>query len=207
MKFDKVIFWDFDGVLMNSNHVRDHGFIEVLKDFPESQVKKLIDYHQQNGGLSRYVKFRHFFEVIRGESISDQEIEKWAFKFSVIMKNLLVDPSLLIMDSIEFVKKEYRKYPMHIVSGSDGNELRYLCGQLNISKFFISIHGSPTPKTKLVRDLLEIHNYSKSQSILIGDSINDYDAAIFNSIEFFGYNNPNLECKNYINDFKNFNFL
>ena len=207
MKLDKVIFWDFDGVLMNSNQVRDQGFIEVLKDFPDSQVKKLIEYHQKNGGLSRYVKFRYFFEIIRRENITDLEVENWAYRFSVIMKNLLVDPSLLIMDSIEFVKKKYRDFPMHIVSGSDGNELRYLCDQLDISKYFISIHGSPTPKIQLVQDLMEYHNYSKSESILIGDSINDYEAAKYNGIQFFGYNNSDLKCENYISNFKNISLV
>ena len=61
----KIIFWDFDGVILNSNKVRDSGFEIVLKDFPKNQVELLLNYHRQNGGLSRYVKFRYFFEVIR----------------------------------------------------------------------------------------------------------------------------------------------
>lgn len=65
----KTIFWDFDGVLMNSNAVRDKGFELVLADYPKDQVKQLMDFHQANGGLSRYVKFRYFFENIKFKSI------------------------------------------------------------------------------------------------------------------------------------------
>ncbi len=201
---NKVFFWDFDGVLMNSNAIRDRGFIEVLKDYPDNEVKKLLEFHQLNGGLSRYVKFRYFFEKIRKESISDTDIKGWALRFSIIMKELLVDPTLLIEESVAFVKKHHANYPMHIVSGSDGNELRYLCDQLGIAKYFISIHGSPTPKKQLVHDVLNFHQYKKSDALLIGDSINDYEAAEFNDISFYGYNNPALESENYINNFNDF---
>ena len=69
----KVILWDFDGVLMNSNSVRDLGFEKVLAGYPVEEVKSLMKYHQANGGLSRYVKFRYFFEEIRKENVSDQQ--------------------------------------------------------------------------------------------------------------------------------------
>jgi phosphoglycolate phosphatase-like HAD superfamily hydrolase len=206
MKENKVFFWDFDGVLLNSNAVRDRGFIEVLKDYPESEVQQLLEFHQRNGGLSRYVKFRYFFEEVRGESISEEQVKEWAQRFSFIMKKLLVNPELLIEESVAFVEKHHANFPMHIVSGSDGNELRYLCDRLNIARYFVSIHGSPTPKKQLVRDVLNSYQYPKSDCLLIGDSINDYEAAEYNGISFYGYNNPTLKSKNYINAFNDFKF-
>mgnify|MGYP005866449837 CR=1 FL=1 len=191
----KTIFWDFDGVLMNSNQVRDQGFIEVLKDFPDSQVNQLMEFHQANGGLSRYVKFRHFFEEIRGERITDEEVKEWADKFSKIMLNLLVDKNLLIEETISFVRNHHQKYTMHIVSGSDGNELNQICIGIEIDHFFKSIEGSPTPKIELVANILKKENYDEYQCVLIGDSINDYEAANQNKIHFQAYNNKNLVSK------------
>lgn len=207
MKLGKIILWDFDGVLMNSNLVRDQGFVEVLKEFPKYQVEKLLAFHKKNGGLSRYVKFRYFFEEIRKEEISEKEVNNLANKFSIIMKKLLVDESLLIDDSIQFVKKHHQDFYMHIVSGSDEKELRFLCQELKISQYFISIHGSPTAKNDLVRNLLNEYNYQKLNCILIGDSINDFEAATVNKISFYGYNNMNLKSKNYIYNFNNFNLV
>ena len=82
---------------------------------------------------------------------------------------------------------------MHIVSGSDGNELRELCKSLRLDHFFISIKGSPTPKTSLVKNIIENGYLSLSEYCLIGDAINDYDASKDNSIKFFGYNNLKLK--------------
>jgi len=189
----KVIFWDFDGVLMDSNAVRDLGFERVLSEFPKDQLDKLLAFHQANGGLSRYVKFRYFFEEIRKEPVTDDEILIWADRFSQIMKELLVNPELLIEETMSFVKENQGKYIMHITSGSDQNELRFLCQSMAINHLFTSIHGSPKPKKEWVKELIEIHGYKKEECVLIGDSYNDVEAAQYNSINFMAYNAPNLK--------------
>ncbi len=93
---------------------------------------------------------------------------------------------------------------MHIVSGSDEEELRYLCKKLDIKRFFISINGSPTPKIELVKSLLKDLSINRDKTILIGDSINDFEAAKKNNVEFFGFNNSELKKKglNYIESFE-----
>ncbi|TDQ09931.1 HAD family hydrolase [Pedobacter metabolipauper] len=200
----KAILWDFDGVLMDSMPIRDKGFTEVLKQYPKEQVDELMAYHRANGGLSRYVKFRYFFENIRKEKISEDQVLTLANDFSGIMLQLLINQSLLINDSLEFVIKYHKEVPMHIVSGSDGNELRHICGQLKIDQYFVSISGSPTPKKILVKELLNKYKYAPEETILIGDAVNDYDAAVANEIQFAGYNNPSLLTfsNNYITLFK-----
>lgn len=191
----KTIFWDFDGVLMNSNDVRDKGFLEVLRAYPKKEVDELMKFHQANGGLSRYVKFRYFFEELRNEEITDTEVQVWADKFSKIMMKLLINKNLLIQETINFVKENYQNYNMHIVSGSDGKELNQICQGIQIDHYFKSIHGSPTPKKQLVADLLEKHDYKLNACILIGDSINDYDAAVSNQIQFQAFGNDILSEK------------
>lgn len=194
----KVILWDFDGVLMDSMPVRDKGFELVLKDkkYPANEITQLMIYHRANGGLSRYAKFRYFFENIRNEKATKEIILMLAASFSKIMLENLCDSQLLINDSLDFVKRNYRKYEMHIVSGSDQTELRHICSQLGIADYFKSIHGSPVPKIELVNELLHSNSYLPADCILIGDSVNDYEAATKNKISFAGYNNPNLKSLN-----------
>ncbi|MCB7480616.1 HAD family hydrolase [Christiangramia sediminis] len=202
LKKKKVILWDFDGVLMNSMPVRDNGFREVLKNYPVDEVDLLMEYHSANGGLSRYVKFRYFFEIIRQESITNHEVDALAKEFSLIMKKQLISSKLLIRDSLDFVIAHKNDFEMHIVSGSDQEELRYLCEKMNIDIFFITINGSPVAKKELVNQLLSEKNYSPDDCVLIGDSINDFDAAEYNGIDFIGYNNPELlKFESYIDKF------
>lgn len=195
----KVILWDFDGVLMNSNSVRDLGFEKVLATYPAEQVDALMKYHKANGGLSRYVKFRYFFEKVRNERVTDDQIQVLAKNFSIIMREILFDQSLLIQDSIQFVKDNFTKFKMHIVSGSDGVELNAICKYLEIDKYFITIEGSPTAKNELVKQLLFRYKYACEECVLIGDSFNDLEAARVNNISFAAYNNSSLFLPENIN--------
>ena len=203
----KNILWDFDGVILDSMKVRDWGFREIFKKFNKDEVYKLIEYHRENGGLSRYVKIRYFYENILERPIKKEEVLDYAENFSLLMKTKLTDKSNLIQDSVRFIQGKFNDYNFHIVSGSDQEELRFLCHELDLSKFFLSIHGSPTAKKTLVKDLISNFNYDKNKTILIGDSINDYDAAVKNDIDFYGYNEITLDnlSKFYIHDFNEFN--
>ena len=202
----KVIFWDFDGVILDSMEIRDYGFKEIFKAFRQTEIDLLLDYHRLNGGLSRYVKIRYFFEEIMKRAISEKEILDYASRFSMIMKEALTNKDNLILDSVNFIKKNHKNYCFHIVSGSDQIELRFLCNALQLDSFFISINGSPTAKTKLVKDLILEYDYESKECCLIGDSINDFEAALENDIVFFGYNNLELKGKgkSYISKFYDF---
>ena len=72
----KGFLFDFDGVIIDSMPIREDGFRLIFKDFDTYLVDKLIDYHNQNGGLSRYAKIKYFFEVVLGKTISEND-DNW----------------------------------------------------------------------------------------------------------------------------------
>ncbi len=105
----KYILWGFDGVIINSDSARIEGFVVALNAFPKEQVDQLLEFHRQNGGLSRYVKFRYFFEKIRNESVDDKTILKYAETFSSLMKNVLKDKLRYVQNRSNWVKKSEHK--------------------------------------------------------------------------------------------------
>lgn len=204
----KVILWDFDGVIMDSMPVRDKGFEMVLSAYPQEQVDELMQFHRRNGGLSRYVKFRYFFEDIRNEAVTDEQVNKLAQTFSEIMRRELLNKDLLIQDAVTFIEGNRDNFQMHVVSGSDEQELNFICKELGLHKNFISMHGSPTAKKELIKIIIEKEKYKNAEMALIGDSMNDYQAADSSSIDFFGYNSPLLRSigKGYIESFNPLRF-
>ena len=202
----KNILFDFDGVILDSMPVRDVGFRKIFESFEESLVDKLIEYNNFNGGLSRYVKIRYFYEKLLNRDITEDKVLELAEKFSAIMRKELTNKKYLIKETIGFVENNYIKYNFHIVSGSDSMELKFLCKELNLSKYFISIHGSPTSKNDLVKSVIKENNYFANETILIGDSINDYEAAKINNLDFYGFNNVKLKSlsKYYLNNYDYF---
>lgn len=202
----KNIIFDFDGVILNSVPTKTEGFRKLFQNFSTDAVNKLVLYHELNGGKSRYVKIKYFFNELLHKDISEQEILEYANKYSEITKEELANPKYIIEDTLNFIRRNHGKYKMHIASGADEEDLKYICEELDLIKYFLSINGSPVIKSKLVKNILEFNNYMAEETILIGDSINDYQAANENKIEFYGFNNIKLnKLTNYIQNFKDFN--
>ena len=200
LDFD-IIFWDFDGVIINSDEIRRSAFENSLKEYKKEDVNSLISFHNQNGGLSRYVKFKYFFKEILNQKLTDNQLNKLLFTYSDFCMKHLGERKNLNSSALRFIKRYFKKKKFHIASGSDNFELNKLCNQLEISDFFISISGSPEPKEKIIQRVIKENGYSNDIICLIGDSINDYDAANYNEISFFGYNNHELQ------NFKNTQYI
>ena len=62
--YDYFIF-DCDGVIINSNQIKNETFKEVLKNENVDLVSDFIKYHQDNGGVSRYEKFLYYYKNIK----------------------------------------------------------------------------------------------------------------------------------------------
>jgi phosphoglycolate phosphatase-like HAD superfamily hydrolase len=201
----QVIFFDFDGVILDSMDIREDGYRNIFLNHDPKLVQKLIDFHYENGGISRFYKIRYFHESILKTKISEDEVKRLAESMSHCMRTQLNDKSRLIDDSMNFIKNNYEKFDIHIVSGSEKEELHWVCEQLEIKKYFKSLEGSPTPKPDLLENIIKIWKYKPENCVLIGDSINDYDAAEINGIKFYGFNNLELRKTTpyYIDSFLN----
>lgn len=200
----KNILFDFDGVILNSMKIKGDGFVELFNEYNDEDIKQLETYHYENGGISRFKKIEYFFTEILDDNITKEKINQLADDFANIISKKLLNKDNLILDCIEYIKNNNKAYNLHIVSGAEHNELNMLCDNFDLQQYFLSIEGSPTPKGELVSNLLKRHGYKKHETVLIGDSINDLNAANENSIEFYGYNNLNLKNCKYIESFKTF---
>ena len=201
----EALFFDFDGVVLDSNAIKTEGFRSILAGYESGDINAFLAYHEANGGISRYVKLRHFFSDILRRPADENEIDRLCNEFSVRMKSELSQKKYLIKDTLAFIESCHSKIPMHVVSGADEKELQYLCEVLGISHFFDSINGSPRSKEEILSTLLFGYGYESRRTVMIGDSINDLHAAATCETAFIGYNNLGLRNKGaYIESFKAF---
>jgi HAD superfamily hydrolase (TIGR01549 family) len=189
----KNIIFDFDGVILDSMKIKGEGFRELFKEYGEEKSSKIVDFHFQNGGVSRYEKIRYFHNTILKKPVSERAVSELAQKFGTFVYQNLGKRENLISETVQFLKENSKNYSLHVASGADERELKRLCRDLDLERYFISIHGSPTPKPTLVKDILETYGYRAEETILIGDSYSDYESAKANGIGFRGYNNRELE--------------
>ena len=184
MKYHHIIF-DFDGVLVESNEIRFNGFRKLFEKYPKEQVERLVNYAKANGGVSRYKKIEYFFNVIRQEPITNGLVNQWAAQFSELVEQDIVEAKP-VEGSLKFLEDYFSHFDFAIVSGSDQAELRRICEKRKIDHFFKMILGSPVEKKDNIASLLSDLNWQHNESLYVGDSNNDLDAAKANDLDFVG---------------------
>lgn len=181
-KYKHIIF-DFDGVLAESNDIRVAGFGELFKEYPADRVERLLEYARINGGISRYAKIKYFFESIMGQAVTDAQVRDLAKRYSgIVKKKVIAAPP--VAGAVEFLRSYGNICDFAIVSGSDEEELTDVCRHRGIAGYFVEILGSPRDKHENVAALLAKRGWEKGATVFVGDSVNDYEAARANGIDF-----------------------
>jgi len=185
-RYSYLIF-DFDGVLVETNEIRIQGFQVIFQDYPAKEVEQMLAFARRNGGISRYDKIRHFFNHIRGETIGEDQVNHWAQEYSRAVKQAVIDAKP-VSGSLEFLKRYHRQFPFGLISASDQAELRDVCRQRQIDRYFVDILGSPALKAENIQCLLSGQGWKAEQCLFIGDTQNDLYAARQVGVDFLGRN-------------------
>jgi phosphoglycolate phosphatase-like HAD superfamily hydrolase len=181
MKNYSHLFFDCDGVILNSNKIKTEGFYKIALEFGETNAQKLVDYHIKHGGISRYKKIKFFQEVILKNN--DQNLYKRLVEdYGNIVKNYLLETE--ISDGIFKIRDIFPDAKLVVISGSDQKELRWLFNKLKINHIFdLGIYGSPRSKNEILDDLFtEISNFDSG--IFFGDSKYDYEVSKLYKLDF-----------------------
>lgn len=178
----KYIFFDFDGVLAESVNVKTEAFRAMFLNYGEEFAQKVVDFHEANGGISRFEKFRIFYEEWLEIPIDDSRIQELANKFSEIsLKGVIEAPE--VNGSTNFLQNS-SKYIKYIITGTPTIEIKKVLDGRNISQYFKEAYGSPEKKDFWVKKILSENNISSEECVFIGDALADYDAAIKNNVHF-----------------------
>lgn len=206
----KTLVFDCDGVILNSNKIKTEAFHEICSRFGKAAADKIVEYHVNNGGISRYEKFKWLLQELFGRVDLN------------ILNDLLLDygsevrSQLLTceMASGLHLLRENSSASWAVVSGGDQEELRWVFKERNISHFFdAGIFGSPDQKDTILLREISSKNF-KMPSLFIGDSRYDHIVStnagldfVFLSdwTEFNGWEKYSSE--NNINFYKNLNDL
>ena len=181
MKNYSHLFFDCDGVILNSNQVKTNAFFSLALNFGEIEAQKLVNYHLANGGISRYKKIEYFQKNIINNS------DKGLYKELVAEYGKIVKEKLLkveISKGIFRIKKFFPHSKIAIISGSDQDELRWLFKKKSIDHFFnFGIYGSPRNKIEILRVIFSDFK-GKEKAIFIGDSKYDFEVSKLFKIDF-----------------------
>lgn len=182
------IFFDFDGVIVDSVDIKTRAFAKLFEDYGEEVVKKVVEYHVQHGGVSRYEKFRYYYKNFLNRDITEKEMEMLDKKFSeFVFYEVLKAP--FIPGVLKFLNICYKNNKtMFIVSATPKEEIEKIVEGKSLSKFFKEITGSPSKKAENLAYLIKKYKISPLNSIYFGDAKSDLEAAAKNNVFFVPIN-------------------
>lgn len=202
-EYETIIF-DCDGVILNSNEIKTNAFYKVARVYGHLPAQKLKEYHQSNGGISRYEKFKYLFSNILARPERNNEINHLVESYSnEVYKDLL---QCEIADKLNELRELTKNANWMVVSGSDQIELRNVFSRRGLDTYFnFGIFGSPHNKIEILQREINFGNISQN-SLFIGDTLYDYEAAKTVSIDFV-FLSKWSEVKDWRINFKNNVFL
>ena len=202
----KAIIFDYDGVIAESNNVKCYAYEKMYSIHGDEIVKKVMNHHKNNGGISRFKKFKLYHKMFLNEEISDNKLNQLCMEYSnIVVKGVINSP--YVKGVYNFISTNYKKYDFFISTGTPTEEIIKILEEKNIINFFKDIYGSPDEKNYHVSEILKKSNFNNDEFIFIGDAISDRDAAKSNNIKFIGRFTESEEIKNekfLIKDFLNF---
>jgi len=183
MERKKVIFFDFDGTLVESADVKTEAFRELFSPFGKEIQDEVVKHHIENGGISRYIKLKHYYNKFVGKEITEEELNELGKEFSSMVTEKVIN-SKFVEGAIDFLEKYYEDIDFYVISGTPQKELEFIIKEKKIEKYFKGIYGYPSSKTELVKKLLQ--RYNKEDALFIGDSMSDFTASKETGIKFIG---------------------
>ncbi len=200
------LIFDFDGIIIESVDIKANAFANLCAPYGQEAVDRMLMYNQIHGGVSRYIKFRWFFDEIIGREITELEFKQWSNRFeNLCLEEVKHCP--LVPGIEQTLNKWHNKLPMYICSGAPQAELELVTSLRNLKHYFVEIHGYPPIKEKLLYQIMLNSKCQAEQMLMIGDSSTDLLAAEAVGTQFYGRGqlfmggrHPWAEDLTYLND-------
>ncbi|MBN1693511.1 MAG: HAD family hydrolase [Dehalococcoidales bacterium] len=202
----KAIIFDLDGVIIESAGIKTEAFRALFSGYPD-KLPQIMAHHEKNAGISRYVKFRYFYEKILGLELTPEREKELGEEFSrIVLDKILKAP--LVDGVMKFLKNNAKRYLLYIASGTPEEELQYILKQRGLETFFRVAYGTPLTKTEITRRILAENNIAAGEAVFIGDAESDLIAARETGVTFVARtdmsDNTLKDCEWRIRDFTGF---
>lgn len=173
----KAVIFDFDGVLFESVDVKTKAFQALFRKESPADVDKITHFHLANGGMNRWDKITAIYGGILRRPLSNDALEEHCNQFAEIVVQKVVEAPW-VEGAKEFLDTHQKTYRYFVVSATPDQEIKHIVKRKAIGHYFEDVLGSPRKKDVLLREVLQQHALTPRESVYVGDSINDWQAAV-----------------------------
>lgn len=183
----QAIFFDVDGVLIDSLEIKGEAFAKTFGEFPESH-DEIVAFHLEQGGINRREKLELIFRSVFRREPTSAELDARVAKFAAyVVDAVIAAPE--IRGASQALAHWSARTSLHAVSATPTDELVHILNQRGLSDFFTSVQGWPPTKSEAVKAFLDRHNYEPDRCLLVGDSREDFEVARSARIHFVQVSN------------------
>lgn len=179
----KAVVFDFDGVLVESVDIKTNAFARLFEGEGREIVKRVVDYHVRNTGVSRFEKFRYFYSVILKRDLTDEKFAELCDRFSELVVEEVVNAPY-VKGAKEFLDAYDGAYRCCVASATPQKEIEEIIEKRGMNRYFDGVYGAPKKKSDAVKDIMARGRLSADEIVFIGDAMSDYEAASANGAYF-----------------------
>lgn len=182
----EAVFFDFDGVLVDSMQVKTRAFARLYEEEHPAIIEGVIAYHRANGGVSRFKKFEHYERVFLGREPSAARLAELGARFAaLVVEEVVACPEIVGAGALLECLRAART-PCYVVSGTPEEELRVIVERRGMASYFCDVRGSPAEKAEIMADLLRARRHRADHCLMVGDALGDFSAAQSVGMNFLG---------------------
>lgn len=178
----QTLVFDCDGVILNSNRVKTDAFYKAALPYGAKAAELLVEYHVNNGGISRYKKFEMFLKDMVAAELPDYGLGQLLANYANEVRLGLLSCEVAVGLAALRDKTAHAKWL--IVSGGDQAELIEIFALRQLSGYFdAGIFGSPDTKDQILERELDCGNII-APALFLGDSQYDLEASRRAKLDF-----------------------
>ena len=169
----KAVIFDFDGVIIESMDIKTQAFEYLFRDQPKKIIDKIVKLHLDNGGMSRFEKFKIIYKDFLEKTLTEEEKILLGQEFTKFCYDKILECNY-VKGAEKFLERNYKKFKLFIASGTPHKEINKIVDKKNLRKYFKGVWGSPMSKSSIAKMIIKEYNLKNSELVFIGDAPTDY---------------------------------
>lgn len=201
-KVIKILCFDFDGTVIESNDIKDAAFGKIFSEFPKHK-KLMMDYHLNNNSIDRHQKFSFFVNNILKDKKKNVLVEELVEKFNVLTEKS-INKCAYVEGVILFLEDNFKKIDFYLLSATPEMDLHRILNYRKINRYFKFIYGAPLNKVDVLNNIIIKKNIKADEILYIGDTQEDLEAAHETKVNFIHRQSDRKLKENKYPSFKDF---
>ena len=193
----KCLIFDFDGVLIESEAIKEDGFHYLFRGFPDKKAA-VSAYLSENPSIPRTIRIPALYRIVCGRELDEQTMTSLSNQFSAYVHDRVREcPEIL--GARDLLETLHGTRPIYVSSATPEPELLAICEDRSFSQYLDGIYGAPVTKPEHIAAICQKHDISPSDCLFIGDSPADHKAAQAAGTQFLArtstVNIDHLDCQ------------